>query len=398
MENYGRTDPTTGLSSRVMDFVHRMDEMVDFARGKEIDLAIFAGDAFKTRNPNPTYQREFAHRIQDLAALCPVVMLVGNHDLPTNIMRASSIELYDTLRVPNVYVGMDYEVIPIQTKAGMVQVATAPYPIRARLLEDAPLGMSISQLDVLLQEQLERLLSNLANQVSGSDAPRILVGHFTIAGAVFGSERQSMLGRDVAAMLSAVADPVWDYVAMGHIHKFQDLTVGKTGRPPVVYSGSMERVDFGEEGDPKGFVWVELERGKTRYEFVPLTSARPFVTLRVNVQHSTNPTEKVLDEIARHNLSEAVVRVIITSDPESDALLKPKLIENALLDRGANTVAAIQRQVERPDRTRFGPNPEGLTPPELLERYLASRDVPQERMTILLEAAQEIFQAVDEQL
>ncbi|MFP4324011.1 MAG: exonuclease SbcCD subunit D, partial [Anaerolineales bacterium] len=91
MENYGRTDPVTGLSSRVMDFVRRLDDMVEYARAHEVDLVIFAGDAFKTRNPNPTYQREFAYRIQDLAELCPVVLLVGNHDLPTNARRASSI-------------------------------------------------------------------------------------------------------------------------------------------------------------------------------------------------------------------------------------------------------------------------------------------------------------------
>jgi len=86
--------------------------------------------------------------------------------------------------------------------------------------------MTISQLDVLLQEQLERLLSTLANQAATSDDPRVLVGHFTISGAILGSERQGMLGRDVAALLSSVADPVWDYVAMGHIHKYQDLTYG----------------------------------------------------------------------------------------------------------------------------------------------------------------------------
>ncbi|MCA9886036.1 MAG: metallophosphoesterase, partial [Anaerolineae bacterium] len=81
MENYGRTDAHTGLSSRVVDFLHRMDDMVDYAREHDVDLVIFAGDAFKTRTPSPTFQREFAWRIRDLAELAPVVMLVGNHDL-----------------------------------------------------------------------------------------------------------------------------------------------------------------------------------------------------------------------------------------------------------------------------------------------------------------------------
>ncbi|MFZ4816846.1 MAG: metallophosphoesterase family protein, partial [Phototrophicaceae bacterium] len=100
MENYGKTDPETGLSSRLRDFLRRMDEMIEHTRTHGVDLVIFAGDAFKTRTPSPTYQREFAHRIIELAGLAPVVMLVGNHDVPPNYLRASSIEIYDTLRVP----------------------------------------------------------------------------------------------------------------------------------------------------------------------------------------------------------------------------------------------------------------------------------------------------------
>src|SRR5580765_2004674 len=82
MENYGRTDPETGLSSRVRDFLRRMDEMIEYAKLHEVDLTIFAGDAFKTRTPNPTFQREFSWRVRDLSAIAPLVLLVGNHDLP----------------------------------------------------------------------------------------------------------------------------------------------------------------------------------------------------------------------------------------------------------------------------------------------------------------------------
>jgi exonuclease SbcD len=399
MENYGKTNPSTGLSSRVMDFLRRMDEMVDYARKNDVDLTIFAGDAFKSRNPNPTFQREFAFRVQDLAAVCPVVLLVGNHDLPTNIRRASSIEIYNTLRVPNVYVGMEYEVLPLETKSGLVQVATAPYPVRAQLLEgeDDTHGMGITKLDELMQDVLHQHLAKLADQVAQSEEPRVLTGHFTIDGAVTGSERQIMLGRDVAALLSSVASPIWDYVAMGHVHKFQDLTVGDRFKPPVVYSGSLERIDFGEEGDQKGFVWVNLERGSTSYQFVPVKS-RPFVTLRCDVRTSLNPTQDVLKHIKNHHLDEAVVRLIITCDPETESMLQTREIEDALRHGGTNFIAAIHKNVERPTRLRLGTNPEGLTPHELLLRYFDSRSIEPERLETLLEAADAIFRAVDERL
>jgi exonuclease SbcD len=394
MENYGGTDSASGLSRRVIDFVRRLDEMVAYAASHEVHLAVFAGDAFKTRNPNPTYQREFAMRILDLADLCPVVLLVGNHDLPTNARRASTLELYETLRVPNVYVGMDYEVLPIETRAGRVQVATAPYPVKARLLDGLAEGhhrLNITAQDEALQAELHRLLADLARQVADSPDPRLLVGHFTIQGAVTGSEKNIMLGRDVAALLSSVADPAWDYVAMGHIHKFQDLTLSHSHLPPVVYSGSMERIDFGEEGDPKGFIWLELERGAARYQFIPLQGVRPFVTLRPDIRGQSDPTRYVLDLLAKHDLREAVVRLAIEADVESDARLNQRALEEALYQRGANYVAAIQRNVQRPERTRLGPQPESLQPEELLLRYLEHRQVSPERIMQLLDLARDIF-------
>jgi len=392
MENYGRTDPATGLSSRVVDFLRRMDEMVAYARDHKVDLAIFAGDAFKSRNPNPTFQREFAWRIQDLTALCPVVLLVGNHDLPNIDKRASSIEIYETLRVPNTILGRDYTLLTVETKRGPVLVGTAPYPVRNHLLRDVdlPHNRTIAQIDGVLGEHLDRRLQELAEEASNFDMPRILTGHFSVSGAVLGSERSVMLGRDVTVMLSTVADPVWDYVALGHIHQHQCLTLGRADVPPVVYSGSLERIDFGEEADKKGFVWAEVERGRARWEFVEV-GCRPFVTLRVDVRRAGDPNQVVLETIARHDLRDAIVRVIITADPETDLLLQDRLIHSALLDAHANHVAAIQRDVERPARLRLGTSPEGLDPDQLLERYLSSKEMPPDRIAVLVDHARRIF-------
>jgi DNA repair protein SbcD/Mre11 len=394
MENYGRTEPSTGLSTRVVDFLRRLDEMIDYARQNEVDVVIFAGDAFKNRQPNPTFQREFAWRVRDLSEICPVILLVGNHDLPTTLARASSIEIYETLAVPNVIVGDKYELHQVTTRNGVVQVATAPYPTRARLLDGQEAhGLSIAQVDAQLQEALQIILSELAQQAAQSVAPRVLTGHFTIAGAAHGSERSVMVGRDVSVLLSEVADPTWDYVAMGHVHKHQNLTAGRKDAPPVVYPGSMERIDFGEEGDSKGFCWVELERGSTSWQFVPV-HARPFITLRIDVRGAMDPTQKVIDFISHKELEDAVVRLIIQADAESEGKLYEGAIHNALREAHVSTVAGIQKEVERPTRTRLGASPEGLTATELLERFLISKALDDERIAVLLERA-EVFFAAD---
>jgi exonuclease SbcD len=387
MENYGKTDPSTGISSRVMDFLRSLNTIITFAEENEADLAIFSGDAFKSSSPNPTYQREFARRIKKLATVCPVVLLVGNHDIPAMTQKASSVEIFHTLEVDNVVVGRTDEVHHIETRHGPVQVATVPYPVRQRLLSSlSTAGLSLGHVDALLSEQVDALIHGLAEQID-PNIPAVLTAHLTVQGARLGSERGIMLGRDVSVLLSTLADPIWDYVALGHIHYHQNMNPGNY--PPVVYSGSIERVDFGEEGDEKGFVWVSLARGETSYEFVRV-DARPFTTIRVDVRKRRDPTQAVLAEIARHDVTEAVVRVIITTTPENDALIRQKEIEAAL--EGAGFIAAIQRDIEYPVRARLGvERPEELAPLELLELYLVKKGTAPDRVELLKEYAERIM-------
>lgn len=399
MENYGRTDPETGMSTRLRDFVRRLDEMIVFARNGDVDLTIFAGDAFKSRTPNPTYQREFAHRIRELAELAPVVLLVGNHDLAPAVSRASSVEIYSTLNVPNVIVADEYRLYPIETKRGTVIVGAAPYPVRSRLLADidAP-GKTIRETDDAIRAQLLYVLEELAEEADAlalergdPGIPRILTGHFTVSGASFGSERGIMLGRDIEVPPSALADARWDYVALGHIHKHQAFRLTEDA-PPIVYSGSMERIDFGEEGDPKGFCWVELERGAAAWSFHPV-NAREFVTLRADLRHSEDPTQELVTLIGRLHLRDAVVRIIVQLTVETEAHLNENIVRDALRDAGVHIAAPMRKDIEQETRARLGSNPEGMSDNQLLEHYLISRQTPEPRRAALLERAALVFEA-----
>lgn len=393
MENYGRTDPETGVSSRALDFLARLDDMIQFAADGDVDLAVFAGDAFRSRSPNPTYQREFAARIRQLSQLAPTVLLIGNHDTPVNAAKASALEIYQTLDVPNIWVARDYEVRRLETKRGAVIVGAAPYPLRARLLPNADIrGMTIAEQDEALRRALHgqlRSLSRGADALAAADAPRLLAGHFSVAGARWSSERSVMLGRDVVADLTPLADPIWDYVALGHIHRHQNLTAEREGAPPVVYCGSLERIDFGEEHDVKGFCWVELARENTTWEFVELP-ARKLLTLRADCRAIDNPTGAVLAEMKRHDLADAVVRLAIKLTPESETLLNDGVIVNELKRAGVFHIAGISKDVDRRARSRLGVSPEGMTAMQLLARYFESRDVDASRREELLRLARAI--------
>ena len=404
MENYGKLDPATGISSRIRDFLDRVDEVVAYALDHDADLVIFAGDAFKTRDPDPTQQREFARRIKQLADKIPVFMLVGNHDIPGMAQRATSIDIFKALDVPNIIVGRSIGSQVIETRRGPVFLGWVPFPVRNRLIaQDEHKGASVEELDRAVESLITGELSDLARQASEQDMPRVLVGHFSVSGAVFGSERSVMLGRDLVVQKSALADPAWDYVALGHIHKHQNLTAGdsprppsggrgaggESGIPPIVYSGSLERIDFGEEAEDKGFSWISLERGKTAWEFVQV-HARPFCTIKVDAREEEDPTAAVVAKIRERDIEGAVVRVLIRLREGQEAALRVREVEAALKD--AASVAAISKEVERETRLPgISSNPESLTPLEWTERYFQAKGKAPERVKRLLQAAEAIL-------
>ncbi len=393
MENYGHVDSSTGINSRVIDFLHRFDEVIDYGLSHEVDLIIFAGDAFKTRDPSPTLQREFARRVKRIVdANIPVVMLVGNHDLPAMEKKASSIDIYRTLSVPNVIIGWEEALHVIETRHGKVQVATAPYPMRHRLMAQAEhRGKSIEELDKTLQELVGDNIRALAEQLDPT-LPAILTGHFTVSGATYGSERSVMIGRDVAVLKSVLSDGPWDYVALGHVHKHQSLNEGRY--PALVYSGSLERIDFGEEKEGKGFCWIELEKGNTAWQFVEV-NARPFVTINLDVREEDDPTLAAQAALAQYDLADSIVRVNLRMRPAQDASLREKDLRAAL--RNADYIAAINRQADREVRERLGGlSPEGMTPKELLQKYLFAKNIDDDRIDLLVKQAEKIFESSSE--
>jgi exonuclease SbcD len=391
MENYGRLDPVTGTSSRVRDFLERLEEVIDYALAHEVDLVVFAGDAFKNREPDPTQQREFAQRIKRLADAVPTLLLVGNHDMPGMAVKASAVDIFQALAVPGVIVGHKSGWQEVATRRGPVFLAWMPYPMRNRLLaREENQGKTIDELEQGLRQTVVDILGELAAEAARHPMPRVLAGHFSVSEAKFGSERTVMLGRDVAVMTSTLTDPAWDYVALGHIHRHQDLNPG--GAPPVIYSGSLERIDFGEEREEKGFCWVELERGAVRWQFIPVR-ARPFRTLQIDARQAADPTSAVVETASRAEVEGAVVRVQVRLRTEQQASFRESEVQRALAKAAS---VSIVREVETEARARLGNlAPEALTPLELLQRYFESREIEPDRMSHLLALAEDLLRDPD---
>ena len=396
VENYGRIDPATGLSSRLNDFLAALDQLVDYALNNRVDLVLFCGDAYKTREPTQTQQRELARRINRLATgNIPVFLLVGNHDMPNASFRATTTEIFDTLAVKNIYVSSNRpDIYKVPTASGTVQVVAVPWLRRSTLLsrEDTK-NLNLEQVTRRMQEALTQVITGKAAALEPT-LPAILAAHVWVTGARVGSESLMSIGQEPAVLLSNIALPAFDYVALGHIHKHQVLSEN----PPVVYAGSLERVDFGEEKDEKGFYVVDIQpdpitgKRNVSFEFHPV-NARRFLTINVAPEaDDLDPTTTVLRAIAGQETSvrDAVVRLNISLPSSIEGQLRNNEIREALKDAHHSTIA---REVQRETRLRLGDrNAEEITPLAALKAWLESQNIPPERQKVLMEYGEKLIE------
>ena len=394
VETYGRIDPDTGLSSRLLDFLSALDQVVDYALENKVDLVLFCGDAYKTREPSQTQQREFARRISRLSSSnIPIFLLVGNHDLPNAIGRATSTEIFDTLAIKNVYVANRPDIYRIPTPGGTLQVVSLPWPRRSALLsKEETKDLDFDQLKQRLQQALTKTIEINVAKLDPA-LPAILAAHVWVTGATVGSERMLTIGQEPALLLSNVANEAFDYIALGHIHRQQVLA----DNPPVVYAGSLERLDFGEEEDEKGFYLVEIESdgttGKRRvsFDFHPLEGRR-FLTISVALESAdTDPTATILRAIAEQGekVKDTIVRLNLSVPALIEGHLRDNEIRDALKEAHYFTIA---REIQRETRMRLGNyTAEEITPLDALKAYLEAKKVSPERSKVLLEHGERLI-------
>ena len=351
MENYAKLDPETGLSTRLLDFFKTFDFIVETAFKEDVDAVVFAGDAYKTRDTNPTQQRGFGERIAKLAKKIPVILVVGNHDTPNAEGKANTLDIYSALEIDNVWVSRKPEILQIPTKSGELQVVTLPW---------------LHKNDYkVIAEKLKLLYEKIK-----SDSPAIFLSHAEVEGASYGSEKGLAIANDVTIPLPLLQDKRLSYVALGHIHKHQVLSKN----PLIVYCGSPQRIDFGEEKEEKGICLVEIPKpGISSFQFIP-TNARQFLTITVDLKsQDPDPTQTILDEIKKHDLEDKIVKLEINIPAELDRDIKMDRIKKALYL--AHLVAGISRNVERQEREKIdlGKAVETLTPIAALKKYFEAK-------------------------
>lgn len=393
--NYQGKVEVGGYNSRFLDFVKTYNQTIDIILEKKIPLCLMAGDIFRSKTPSPEELNEFAKGLMRLLEKeVIVVVCLGNHDLFLADNRTHSFGVIQTVlkNHKNFIISNKPELIDIEIpEIGKVQVQTGPYPIRSvlRMTDN-------KQVSKYVEEQIEE---NYAKR--DKKCPLFFLGHFTLSAATVGDEQR---------YVDKFTEPVVDvnifrgkdyaYVAMGHIHKFQELM----DKPYVVYAGSNNRVDFNEANEDKGFVIVDLydsDKGKkqlVKYEFIKV-DARKFLDLKYILEKHVEPQEYVMKDFKakKKEITDSIVRLSVSLSGDNERKFNVKEVVDALDEmaywiHGAPNISVIKNRIER-NNAGFKESMDAL---QSLSHYTKVNKVRHEEL--FLQLGQEIIRKRNEEM
>ncbi len=398
ISNHGRRDPSTGLPIRILDFLASLDEIVSTAIAEEVDCVLFAGDAYKDQNPAPTFQREWGERVMRLSrAGIPTLLLVGNHDISPSVGRAHALSEFNTLQVPHVQIidqpaffsSTDLNKLTSKGKKLDFQLIALPWISRTAMA--SALELASRDIDLLHQKMEEKLTHDIQSWLEAADPelPVVLAAHASVEGALYGGERSVSLGRDLILPKNLVADQRLDYTALGHIHKRQDLNPKK--HPPVVYPGSIERVDFGEANDQKYFLIADVQKGKTSLDWRELKNIRPFQDIHLVLASKDGITDQVLNALPTPDkIQDSILRLTLEYPRAWDPLIDETAIRE--LAAGAFELHFIKQPQTEPRMRLPADRAIGsLTTQELLDQYWEISKTPPDEIIELNKLAGDVM-------
>jgi exonuclease SbcD len=335
---------------RTLDQLARLRELLACARDRDVDLLLVAGDVVDEHRASHLdgVLGELAELLRpELERGLRAVFLAGNHDRDHLFPLLNGVQrLVGAAAAGRVVFCDQPSVHPVVAAGGeTVNLLLLPYPTQDRY--------GLQALDVAdgagrrrqLADAVRRSIRELSEEVRGSAAPTVVAGHFLVRG--FGRDGYELSEADDVPLESADL-PSFAYVALGHIH--QALRVGVPG---VRYSGSIERMDFGEAADEKSAVLVDVGPAGLagEPELVPLHATR---LVRIDAA-----ADEPLEPVARRagDLEGAIVALRLRVERGQSTLaaqiearrLFPRLCQPVDLDvlapaAGAETAQAYDRR------------------------------------------------------
>ena len=266
---------------RKMDFLRCFGAVVDYALKNRPDLVLISGDLFDHMRPrNPTRALTMKHFRSLHEKGIRVFLISGHHDTPKSMEEGSSpLSVYGNSKFVRYFEDTSepsQDILKIDDHKVLVS------------------GMSYNPLLSWGADPLENVKLDPSGDIN------ILMLHYAIEGF-----------ESYGASLEPVVRPrsiprAFQLLAAGHLHRYQKSKVGATD---IIYPGSTERTRFLEEGEKKGFVWIELDKqGVTSQEFIE-TPARDLRTVEINLPKKGKINNLLKDELEKLRDPELVLRM-----------------------------------------------------------------------------------------
>lgn len=266
----------------------------------QVDVLIVAGDIFDTGSP-PSYARELYNRfvVELQPTGCQLVVLGGNHDSVSTLNESRDLLSYlNTTVISCASRNLEQQIITLKNHQQQPAALLCAIPfLRPRDLVTSQAGESGEQKQLALQEAIAAHYQALYQRAIelrtelGLPLPIIATGHLTTMGVTTSdSVRDIYIGTLDA--FPAQAFPPADYIALGHIHRAQQ--VAKTEH--IRYSGSPIALSFDELSKEKSVYLVEFAQ-QTLASVTPLfiPQFQPMQLIKGDLQQIEQQLAKFVD-------------------------------------------------------------------------------------------------------
>lgn len=236
---------------RFKDLINNLEYIKDYAIKNNADFLIIAGDVFHNPRPSALAFNEFSRIIGELVKNdVNVIITLGNHDSFRTREALSYLKGIVNLGVERYHLFDKASAKIIEARNGeKIKFIGLPYP---------HFQSDYSYSDFV--DFYEEKFNEIRRSISGEDY-EIAIGHLMIEGGKLGSEQfiASLKDHPIPTRIFEGLD----LACMGHLHRAQ--RIGEK----IFYSGSIERIDFREEGEEKSFLDILLSE-KIEAKAVPL--------------------------------------------------------------------------------------------------------------------------------
>lgn len=276
--------------SRAFEHQCFLDWLLQQITDHQVDALIVAGDIFDTGSP-PSYAREiYNHFVVALQQTgCQLIILAGNHDSVAMLNESRELlACLNTTVIASAGTDIDNQLVILrdqQQHPGAVLCAI-PY-LRPRDIQLSQAGLDSQQKQHnLLQaitdhyRQCYDAALRLRVDLGQPELPVIATGHLTALGS---SSSESVRDIYIGSLdaFPASAFPPADYIALGHIHRPQQVG----GQAHIRYSGSPIALSFDEPGKEKSVCLLECGPGQPlTVTTLPIPCFQPMQTLKGSLE------------------------------------------------------------------------------------------------------------------